>query len=257
MVEGFRGGVNLIKDFDVARQGLVQVVKPHHPEGRVFVVGDLHGDYELFMEKLVLVDFDFEKDLVIAVGDLVDRGRANMQCIRLLDQPWFTSVQGNHEDFCCLGFKSDRVAEVHKDPRNGGAWFYSLPEEEQEGVVRKFLELPVAMEIDYKGCRYGFTHADIPITVWDELKTVDDPNMIFMGTGRTIRDYLIWSRVGYDTPDVDTEHIQGLRALFHGHTPTRGVIEKRGNEVYVDFGACFGYDLCLIELDKACEVVGL
>lgn len=247
----------VLKEVYGEKLGLVQVIKPRHPDGRVFVVGDIHGDYELFMEKLVLVGFDFDKDLVVAVGDLVDRGRANKQCVGLLDKPWFVSVLGNHEEFCMLGFMSERVAEVHKDPRNGGAWFYKLPKEEQEEIVRKFYVLPVAIEIDYKGCRYGFTHADIPITNWDELKTVDDPHIEITDNGRTLQDYLIWSRVGYDTPEEESEEVLGLRALFHGHTPTRGVIERRANEIYVDFGACFGYDLCLVELDKACEVVGL
>lgn len=245
------------KEVYVEKLGLVQVIKPRHPDGRVFVVGDIHGDYELFMEKLVLVGFDFDKDLVVAVGDLVDRKDKNIQCVGLLDKPWFVSVLGNHEDFCMLGFMSDRMAHLHRDPRNGGAWFYKLTLEERSEVVRKFLQMPLAIEIDYKGKRYGFTHADIPITNWDELKLVDDPNTEFLDTERTIKDYLIWSRVGYDTPDSESEPIVGVHALFHGHCPTRGVIEKRANEIYVDFGACFGYDLCLVELDKACDEVGL
>ena len=49
----------------------------------------------------------------------------------------------------------------------------------------------------------------------------------------------------------------GVSALFHGHCPSFGVIEKRGNELYVDFGECFGYDLCVIELNEACEAFNL
>lgn len=237
----------------IEKVGLVQVVKPRHPDGRVFVVGDLHGDYELFMEKLVLVNFDFDKDLVIAVGDLVDRGRANLKCVQLLDKDWFVSTQGNHEDFCMMGFFDAHTAQIHKHPRNGGAWFYKQDDEMKEWMVRKFFSLPLAIEIDYRGHRYGFTHADMPLTEWDELKMIENPDLKI--GDRTIRDMLIWSRAGYETPDSETEPVSGVRAIFHGHTPTEGVIEKRGNEIYVDFGACFGYDLCLIELNEACDAM--
>ena len=37
----------------------------------VFVVGDIHASYSLLKEKLKEVGFNFNKDLLIAVGDLV------------------------------------------------------------------------------------------------------------------------------------------------------------------------------------------
>lgn len=229
--------------------GLVKTVQWRG--GRVFVVGDIHGDYELFMSKLIELDFDREKDQVISVGDLVDRRHQNEQCVNLLDEEWFDSVKGNHEDFCVLGYHSADIAEIHSDPRNGGAWFYKLSEERQLEIAKKFQGLPLAIEIEYNGNLYGFTHAGMPLIYWDDLKRIDNPRLHI--AGRELMHHLIWSREGYDTLHKDTQEVQGVRALFHGHTPTGGVIEKRGNEIYVDFGACFGYDLCVIELEKACD----
>ena len=37
----------------------------------VYVVGDIHGAYSLLKEKLESINFDYSKDLLIAVGDLV------------------------------------------------------------------------------------------------------------------------------------------------------------------------------------------
>ena len=37
----------------------------------VFVVGDIHAEYTQLMEALKDVGFNFNKDLLIAVGDLV------------------------------------------------------------------------------------------------------------------------------------------------------------------------------------------
>lgn len=234
-------------------KGLVQVVQPRG--GKVFVVGDLHGGYELFREKLVLVNFDFEHDLVICVGDLVDRGRANLQCVSLLDEDWFVSVKGNHEDFCVMGHFDQEVARIHSDPRNGGAWFYALNETERDSIARKFHELPLAMEVDYGGNLYGFTHADMPFEYWEALYHIPNPSVEI--AHRTVQDWLIWSRGGYDQRDTEAQNVLGVAAVFHGHTPTRGVVEKRGNQIYVDFGACFGYDLCVMELGEAVKASGM
>ena len=46
-------------------------------EGKLYAVGDLHGCYNLLMNKLQQIGFDFEKDHLISVGDLVDRGPQN------------------------------------------------------------------------------------------------------------------------------------------------------------------------------------
>ena len=37
----------------------------------VYVVGDIHGAYSLLRDKLKEIKFDYNKDLLIAVGDLV------------------------------------------------------------------------------------------------------------------------------------------------------------------------------------------
>ena len=72
-------------------------------KGKVYAVGDIHGCYNLLMNRLGEIGFDFENDLLVAVGDLVDRGIQNEECVNLIDQPWFTSVKGNHEDLVILG----------------------------------------------------------------------------------------------------------------------------------------------------------
>ena len=75
----------------------------------VYVVGDIHGAYYLLREKLKELKFDYSKDLLIAVGDLVDRGLENEKCVGLLNEHWFTSIKGNHEDFCYKGMMDDHI----------------------------------------------------------------------------------------------------------------------------------------------------
>lgn len=66
--------------------------------GRDFVVGDLHGQYDLLMGELDRAGFDRDTDRLICVGDLVDRGPQSVECLSLLREPWFFAVLGNHAD---------------------------------------------------------------------------------------------------------------------------------------------------------------
>ena len=75
----------------------------------VFVVGDLHGSYSLLKEELKSVGFNYNTDFLIAVGDLVDRNTENEKCVGLLNEHWFTSIKGNHEDFCYKGIMDDHI----------------------------------------------------------------------------------------------------------------------------------------------------
>src|SRR3546814_7017992 len=71
---------------------------PANTVGRDFIVGDMHGCLDLFQAQLDRIGFDPTKDRIFSVGDLADRGPDSMGCLRLLREPWFHAVRGNHED---------------------------------------------------------------------------------------------------------------------------------------------------------------
>ncbi len=72
----------------------------------IWVVGDLHGCYTNLMNKLDTIGFDNKKDLLISVGDLVDRGAENVECLELITFPWFRAVRGNHEHMMIDAYQS-------------------------------------------------------------------------------------------------------------------------------------------------------
>ena len=92
----------------------------------VYVIGDLHGCYSLLMQELKNLNFDFHNDLLFCTGDLIDRGTENLECISLLEQPWFVTVRGNHEEMCITGQFDPSIKDIHR--RHGGEWFYQLPQ---------------------------------------------------------------------------------------------------------------------------------
>ena len=71
---------------------------PANLQGRDFVVGDIHGCKQDLFKALRALDFDFDKDRLFSVGDLIDRGPESLEMLKLLaTAPWFIPVQGNHE----------------------------------------------------------------------------------------------------------------------------------------------------------------
>ncbi|MCM6404547.1 metallophosphoesterase, partial [Klebsiella pneumoniae] len=90
----------------------------------IWVVGDLHGCHTLLMNELERVRFDPSRDLLISVGDLIDRGAENVECLELITMPWFMAVRGNHEQMMLDGLSSS--GNVNHWLANGGGWFFNL-----------------------------------------------------------------------------------------------------------------------------------
>lgn len=215
----------------------------------VFVVGDIHGAYSLLMEKLKEIKFNFNSDLLIAVGDLIDRGSENEKCIGLLNEHWFTSIKGNHEDFCYKGMMDDHIKFYHRMRNNGGEWFYNLPEDLMEHIGRRLNQLPILLEVKYKGKKFGFVHADVPVEDWELLKEMVINDDIQIDSERSVIDACLWSR---RVVEMDSVTIAQVDNVFLGHT-VLPEIKQVGNCTFLDTGGVFkkydnGYDLSIVNL---------
>lgn len=222
-------------------------------KGKLYAVGDLHGSYNLLMLKLKEIGFDFEHDLLVAVGDLVDRGLQNLECISLLNQPWFTSVRGNHEDLCINGLESIAHKDCHIS--NGGEWFYQLDGQMMRDIALKFKALPIVLEVNYKGRKFGFVHGHIEQNNWDEFKQ----SFIGDDAGRDPAQPSIWDRDpaqlamwGRDRLDIDNPHymhVSGVDAVIMGHTVTQRPC-SRDNCYWIDTGAVHWGTLTILDLGR-------
>lgn len=218
-------------------------------EGRnVFVVGDIHGCFEELMVALNAAGFNFENDLCICVGDLVDRGDQSVTCVNLLKEPWLKSVKGNHEDFCIQGFSDYKVEFYHKMEVNGGEWFYQLEEEDRERIANRLVQLPLVIELAYKGKKYGFVHADVAVQDWELFKemVIQDDEV----NGYTVRQRCMRSR---DTIREGVPvQIAQVDEVYLGHTVVEKPV-KLGNMNFIDTGCVFSdfdpkYHLTVIKL---------
>lgn len=71
---------------------------------RTFIMGDIHGEHEKLVTLLRTVEFNYESDQLIQLGDVVDRGPNVYSCVEeLLKIKNLTAIRGNH-DHCWLEF---------------------------------------------------------------------------------------------------------------------------------------------------------
>lgn len=202
----------------------------------VWGIGDLHGCYSLLMNKLDSIGFEPDKDLLISVGDLIDRGRESVECMELLQMPWFKAVRGNHEQMML-----DSLSE-HGDVThwmyNGGEWFFRL-EYDKEILAKVLIELvrklPLIIEVVDREKKTVIAHADYPYNAYEFGKDLA-PELV------------IWNRERISSAiDGIGGPISGADIFIFGHTPVHHPV-KFWNLNYIDTGAVFNGNLTLIKI---------
>ena len=214
-------------------------------KGRDFVVSDLHGCYDLLMSNMKRVNFDTTKDRLFIVGDLIDRGTQNKECLSLLTEPYVFAIMGNHE-YMLLNYING--IEVDLFLYNGGDWvlqeFYDYLL-----TVKPLLEqLPIMLETTVEGKSIGFVHADIKD--WTSNKQILQDSDINSTDPFSTHNYetmsLLWSRTRISIKD--TSPTTGIDLVFLGHTPLHE-ITTLSNNIYIDTGAVFeGGKMSFIEI---------
>lgn len=228
-------GHNLIEHYD----------KPI--QGRLFVVGDLHGCYTLLMNKLKEREFNFQQDLLVSVGDLIDRGNENLECLNLVNEPWFKAIRGNHEQMCIEAAIDKDMKDIHS--YHGGAWLYELPIHQQQSIVDQCRNLPIILEIQHNHKIYGFVHADIHINNWDKFKQEVLKNDYFIEGEQSAIQVALWhrGRVRFSKHNSGYKTVKGIDEIYFGHTVVKEPIQYH-NCFFIDTGAVFGGDLTIKEL---------
>lgn len=211
----------------------------------IYVVGDLHGCYRLLMQELEKVCFNFETDLLICTGDLVDRGRENLECVSLLDQPWFCSVRGNHEEMCIKGRDDVWMQEMHA--RNGGEWFYLLPIEKQDQLSDIFLSLPLVIEVQLEDKKIGILHADIDIHDWNRFKKRIAKGERKIPGFTSAYTNTLWGRGRIRHHSRRYRTVKKVDEIYLGHTIVRGHTQI-DNCHYIDVGSSYTQRLCIVKI---------
>lgn len=190
----------------------------------IWIVGDIHGCYSLLRARLHSIGFLTETDLLISVGDNIDRGPESLDVLRLVNESWFTSVKGNHE---AMALEAFATGDGNMWLASGGDWFFELNEQEQQEAIDlllRFQHLPHVIEINDGIMKYVIVHADYPGNEYQFGKEIAERE-------------LLWpvDRVQKSLKG-DVHYIEGADCFIFGHMMFTN-IQTFANQVYIDTGS--------------------
>jgi serine/threonine protein phosphatase 1 len=253
---------------------------PINEVGRDFVIGDLHGMFDVLMRAMDDHGFDPATDRVFSVGDLVDRGPDSIKCIRLVKEDWFKAVRGNHEQSIISLGKSfmDKPNKkiIQHLLKGGGDWVFNGNELSPEffEALPLMEGLPLAIQVGDASHGFGVIHADfLGLESWGAL--VD----WFSLHERGDREYRYLNRHSFDddsrdpvfhhllcgrtTPkklirnilDPESVRIRGIPLVYFGHTVMDRPMQF-ANRVYLDICAHEYGELSFFQAHPNTEVCG-
>ncbi|WP_058144255.1 metallophosphoesterase [Pseudomonas aeruginosa] len=203
--------------------------------GRVFCIGDVHGAFDLVLEGMRAVRFDPQVDLLISVGDLIDRGRGSHRVAKFLRQKYVLAVLGNHEAMLIdLYAKGEPPAEAlaWAARHNGFRWWLDASSETRREVLEELRKLPIALEVGTTRGTVGIVHADVPPGMcWQEFVA-----KLEAGDGGAIHSAL-WGEERIK--QNDESGVNGVGRVFVGHRIQWQGMRRLGNVFAIDTGATF------------------
>lgn len=208
---------------------------PTNTRGADYVIGDVHGCFDLVLRAMDAVKFDQSRDRIISVGDLIDRGPGSHRTAKFLSHDWVYACRGNHEgmlqDLYNDGEPLPAVLEFMAS-HNGFGWWLETSDEVRQDILEAVRTLPIAMQTVTRRGLAGFVHADVPQGMdWETFKS-----QLRRGDEKTI-EVALWGRDRLH--DNDASGVVGLGRLFVGHTPLRR-LSLLGNVYAIDTGAVYG-----------------
>lgn len=199
--------------------------------GRDFVIGDIHGAYDLVLQGMKQVGFDGKHDRLLVVGDLIDRGPGSARVRNFLLQPYVHAVSGNHDhDFCQLD--PDGIRTLAGVNWNGLRWAAELTDDQIIAIQQEMAKLPIAMEVQTPRGNVGLVHADIPAGMnWgDFVAAIESGDEHVIEVALRGRDRL---------KSGNAAGVPGIGRVYVGHTIQWEGPRALGNVFALDTGAVF------------------
>jgi serine/threonine protein phosphatase 1 len=220
--------------------------------GRDFVIGDLHGMYELFEKLLKHIDFDPTVDRMFSVGDLVDRGPDSMRCAELLYETWFHAVTSNHEQMMIRAVLHDDAFWRENWYYNGGMWATQVEKILLFDVARLAATRPYLITLQKKDQSIvHIVHAELP--PGRKLTDADlaDENQVrllstigpFYGVDIRNRETKIQRAASINSASFPIG--DNLSLVISGHTPVQAPLHIKGaggGQLNIDTGAFMSGD---------------
>lgn len=201
----------------------------------LFIVGDIHGCYNSF--KSLLNNWNKETDLLIQLGDLIDRGNNNPQTIKLCrelqEKNGAIFLKGNHELMAIRHYDGIETEKWYNKFGKAVYWQYQLEGRDLQSDINWLKTLPNCWENEH----LFISHAGIS----NSLFCMDE----------THAEGLLWNK----GPIKKLNKTQVI-----GHTPhknKKALFMEESNCWNVDTGAYLGHHLSAIKLSEKGELIDL
>lgn len=232
----------------------------------IYVMSDLHGCYEKYIEMLELIKFN-DNDKLYIIGDICDRGKEPMKILlHMLEHDNIIPICGNHDvkAFTSLSKIGIYSNEVIKD-RDYVITHYLMNHEEYMDYLYWLSDGGKETLLDYNNLLISSKRKIIDylsdFKYYEELN-INNINYVLIHGGfinfdvnKPLYEYklneLIYERLDYNKTYYSD------KIIISGHTPTKyidknyeGKIYKNNNHMAIDCGCVFGYKLGCLCLDN-------
>jgi len=202
--------------------------------GDIFAIGDIHGSLDKLNTLMDKIDIDFKKDILVFLGDYIDRGPSSFEVVSFLitlkkKHKNIIFLKGNHEEML-----ENYLAGIDRFTylSNGGqqtidSYVKCGYVSGKELIPEDHIEFFKSLDLFYQTDNYIFVHAGLreKIVLQDQLQ-----------------DDLLWIRQKF----IKSNHDFGKRVIF-GHTPLAEPLVQP-NKIGIDTGAVYGNKLTCVKL---------
>ncbi len=213
-----------------------------------YVISDIHGQYDMFMELLDKIKLK-DTDTLYILGDILDRGPHPIKTLKkIMELPNAICLVGNHELMAleCLEFLMKEITDISieelddKMLDNLVTWQYNG----SKTTIDEFCKLDVEAKQDVIDFIKEFLVYE-EVSVGDKEYILVHAGLGNYSTEKDIEDYslheLIWVRADYNVRYFEDAYV------ITGHTPTQtiednshpGYIYRKNNHIAIDCGACY------------------
>ena len=217
----------------------------------IYVMSDLHGFYDKYMQFINDTSFNKE-DILYIIGDAINRGKDGIKLIQdIMKRKNVYLIKGNHESMILPVLnelvdckKEDQPSIIIHEVTQSSFFqgdtlndFCRLTSQEQKKIIHYLSNLPLYVELTIKSKSYLLVHAGLPYFTDMDIKFYSETELLF------------------GPHDFSITHYED-KTIIVGHTPTRFIEDALPDKIYrsydsicIDCGLGFGGGLGVLCLD--------
>ena len=213
---------------------------------KIFVISDLHGQYDLFLKLLEKINLKRE-DLLVIMGDICDRGEKSyeiyMKCMKMMKLGYnLKFILGNHEDMLLEDLENDYPLRYETEfsiyrnskyfnKKSMEEWYEENFFKEIKWLVKWLKNCPLVIS----GNENIFVHAGLDLQTKLEKQE---------------RETVLWTREEFWIDEESVLEEYRSKNIYFGHTPNiNGRISEKTDKIWdIDCGAFFTHFLGCVEV---------